>query len=275
MKRFFLATILVLVIVPGTTLHGHQTVWLEGKEVVEQLPDDHGWHKIDRSMTQSRHVTVDVLRWMSERNWVDQIEAGPVAAAERLAKLAQEREEAAPQPSHDVVFVSSRFGPRFHPVLRRWRPHNGVDFAAPRGTPILAVEDATVQYRGWLGAAGRAVVLQHDGYTSHYAHMSRFSRGLRSGDVVSRGDVIGFVGASGRATGHHLHFGIKIDDEWVDPLHDGLKRVEPLEDAAVAVGLERGFLDAMRGIQSSAKTAVNSLGATTPQTVYPYEDNFL
>jgi hypothetical protein len=275
MKRLLLAMMLVALILPSATLADHGTIFIEPREPAPYLPADHPWRGVEHAMTLSRYTAVDALRWMSRRAWATRLEEGPVAAANRLAEIAQEREEAVPQPAHDVVYVSSRFGPRFHPVLHRWRPHNGVDFAAPRGTPIRAVEAGKVTHSGWLGAAGRAVVLEHDGYTSHYAHMSRIARGLRRGDTVEPGEVIGYVGASGRATGHHLHFGIKIDGKWVDPLHDGLERLEPIEDAEIAVGLERGFHETMSGIQTSARSAVESLGVSPPQSVDLYDDNFL
>ncbi len=275
MKRWILAILLISFVLPAATLHGHATIGIEPVEPSPFLQKEHPWRSIESGMMQTRHTTVDVLRWMSERSWAQRMEAGPFKVADRLVEMAQEREEQAPQPAADLVYVSSRFGPRFHPVLHRWRPHRGVDFAAPRGTPILAVQDGTVKHRGWLGAAGRAVVIEHDGFSSHYAHLSRFERGLRNGDEVVKGEVIGYVGASGRATGHHLHFGIKIDGKWVDPLHDGLDRVEPLEDAVVAVGLERGFLDVMRGVQSNAQSAVDALGAEPMHGADIYDDNFL
>lgn len=274
MRRWILAIVLVLLVLPAATLDEHGTLGLEPELSSQPLSHDHPWHQIGHSIGLSRGAAVDGLEWMSRRAWAANLESGPVAVAERLAESARVREREAPQPAHDVVYVSSRFGPRFHPVLHRWRPHNGVDFAAPRGTPILAVADGEVDHSGWLGAAGRAVVIQHGEFSSHYAHMSRVARGLRRGDTVEKGDVIGYVGASGRATGHHLHFGVKVDEEWVDPLHDGLARIEPLEQAALAVEMERGFLEVMQNVHASTTSVLETLGTPT-QGAFLNEEPFL
>lgn len=274
MRRWILVLMLVSLVLPAATLHEHGTIGLVPDVTSEPLPSDHPWRELGNVVNERKSDTFELLDWTSRRAWVSRLEEGPVAAAERLADEARLREASAPQPAHDVVYVSSRFGPRFHPVLKRWRPHNGVDFAAPRGTPIRAVGEGKVEHAGWLGAAGRAVVLQHDGFSSHYAHMSRVARGLRAGETVEEGEVIGYVGASGRTTGHHLHFGIKVDGEWVDPLHDGLPRIEPIEDAELAVEMERGFLEAMQGLQVRARGAIESIGGPMPGAPIE-EDPFL
>jgi murein DD-endopeptidase MepM/ murein hydrolase activator NlpD len=108
---------------------------------------------------------------------------------------------------------------RRHPILRIRRPHLGVDFAAPVGTPVRAVSAGTVSYSGWLAGMGRCVRLDHvRDITSAYAHLSRIAAGVREGATVERGQVIGYVGASGLATGPHLHFEIHRDGTYVDPL---------------------------------------------------------
>jgi murein DD-endopeptidase MepM/ murein hydrolase activator NlpD len=120
--------------------------------------------------------------------------------------------------------ISSRFDPdRYHPVLQRRVPHNGVDYAADTGTPVYAVADAEVTFVGFRGRAGNLVRLRHaHGYETAYAHLSRFARGLASGDRVRQGELIGFVGNTGMSTGPHLHFGMKLRGAWVDPLaHQG------------------------------------------------------
>jgi murein DD-endopeptidase MepM/ murein hydrolase activator NlpD len=108
---------------------------------------------------------------------------------------------------------------RFHPILRRTRPHMGVDYAAPVGTPIWSVANGVVSYVGWMRGYGRLVKIQHaDGYETYYTHMSRFANGLRVGQPVRQKQVIGFVGSSGLATGPHTCFRITKDGNYVDPL---------------------------------------------------------
>jgi murein DD-endopeptidase MepM/ murein hydrolase activator NlpD len=101
--------------------------------------------------------------------------------------------------------ISSGFGRRFHPVLRVHRPHYGVDFAAPVGTPVRAVASGIVAKSGWYGASGRFVKLRHGGgHETGYAHLSRIAPDIRPGTVVSKGETIGYVGRTGQATGPHL-----------------------------------------------------------------------
>jgi len=108
---------------------------------------------------------------------------------------------------------------RFHPILHRTRPHLGVDYAAPIGTPIWSVANGVVSYAGWMNGYGRIVKIQHaDGYESYYTHLSRFANDLHVGQPVQQKQVIGFVGASGLATGPHTCFRITKDGSYVDPL---------------------------------------------------------
>lgn len=114
--------------------------------------------------------------------------------------------------------ISSGFGMRFHPILRSLRMHEGVDYAAPEGTPIVAPSDATVSSVSQQNGYGNVVVLRHSNKLSTlYAHMSRFQPGLQEGSRVKAGDVIGFVGSTGRSTGPHLHMEVLIDGQPVDP----------------------------------------------------------
>ena len=116
--------------------------------------------------------------------------------------------------------ISSPFNPkRMHPVLKRIRPHNGTDFAAPVGTPVHATSHGTADFVGMRGAAGNLVILKHPGnMESYYMHMQRFASGLKQGDRVETFQVIGYVGNTGRSTGPHLHFGVKKGDKWIDPM---------------------------------------------------------
>lgn len=115
--------------------------------------------------------------------------------------------------------ISSPFDPRRrHPILRRIVPHNGIDFAAPSGTPVWAAADGEVTFVGPRGPNGNLVSLRHEnGYESHYAHLSRFAPGLARGAHVRQRQLIGYVGSTGRSTGPHLHFGLKHNGRFIDP----------------------------------------------------------
>jgi murein DD-endopeptidase MepM/ murein hydrolase activator NlpD len=98
-------------------------------------------------------------------------------------------------------------------------PHTGVDFAAPRGTPVRAVGDGVIALADWSGPYGKTVEIQHDStYTTRYAHLEKFADGIRTGTSISKGQVIGYVGSTGRTTGPHLHFELYKDQQYVDPL---------------------------------------------------------
>ena len=120
--------------------------------------------------------------------------------------------------------ISSGFGLRVHPVLNKQKVHNGVDYAAPKGTPIRTTADGTIEFIGRQRGYGKVIVVRHiANFTTIYAHQSRFARGVKKGDFVSMGDTIGYVGSTGTATGNNLHYELRIDDEPVDPLQvDGL-----------------------------------------------------
>lgn len=126
--------------------------------------------------------------------------------------------------------ISSRFSAgRMHPVLGKMRAHKGVDYAAPTGTPIYAAGDAKVEFRGVKNGFGNAVILQHGGqYSTVYGHMSRFAPGLSAGQRVRQGQLIGFVGSTGLATGPHLHYEFRINGQHRDPLTVTLPKPEPL-----------------------------------------------
>lgn len=115
--------------------------------------------------------------------------------------------------------VSSRFNSRrMHPILEQVLPHLGVDYAAPQGTPVRAAGDGGVSFADTRGGYGKLVEIQHpNGYASRYAHLSRFADGLRAGSAVRQGDIIGYVGSTGLATGPHLHYEIRRQGRPVDP----------------------------------------------------------
>ena len=123
-------------------------------------------------------------------------------------------------PVPEYARFTSGFNPRrVHPVTGRVRPHKGVDFAAPMGTPIYAAEEGVIGLRQVSRSFGNFIVISHrDNQLSKYAHLSRFAPDLRVGDVVLRGELIGYMGSTGMSTGSHLHFEIWIDNVAVDPL---------------------------------------------------------
>ncbi len=111
---------------------------------------------------------------------------------------------------------TSMFGPRLDPLNGTWRMHSGVDMAASMGTPIYATADGTVRHAGWHGGYGLLVVVDHPGgIETRYAHMSQV--GARAGQRVRRGELIGYVGSTGRSTGPHLHYETRINGVPVDP----------------------------------------------------------
>ena len=120
-------------------------------------------------------------------------------------------------PLRHIRITSSFSYRRWHPILRRYRPHHGTDFGARRGTPLLAVNAGRVIFSGRMGGYGNVVKIKHDGgYVSLYAHQSR--RRVKKGQYVKKGQVIGYVGSTGRSTGPHLHFGLMKNGRWIDPM---------------------------------------------------------
>jgi len=136
----------------------------------------------------------------------------------------------------DYSRISSHFTTkRFHPVLKRNVPHYGVDFAAPTGTPVRAVADGKVLKAGWYGGNGRFVKVRHDSvYETGYAHLSRIAASMKPGAKVKKGQIIGYVGSTGLATGPHLHFAMYRDAKYIDPLKAELPRSHALDGSALA-----------------------------------------
>ncbi|MDP3110542.1 MAG: M23 family metallopeptidase, partial [Thermodesulfovibrionales bacterium] len=116
--------------------------------------------------------------------------------------------------------ISSGFSSgRFHPILKIYRPHHGLDYAAPTGTPVSAVGDGTINFAGYKGQYGKLVVIRHsNGWKTYYGHLSRINRGIKRGLKVEQGQVIGYVGATGLATGPHLHYEMRVNNKAVNPL---------------------------------------------------------
>ncbi len=121
---------------------------------------------------------------------------------------------------------------RVHPVTHVSRPHNGVDLAGPLGAPVQSIGDGTVQFIGWDGDYGNLVTIQHnDKYSSKYAHLLRFAPGIHKGSHVTRGQLIGYLGQTGNATGPHVHFEVRVYNKPVNPLTAPLPYVETIPTA--------------------------------------------
>lgn len=116
--------------------------------------------------------------------------------------------------------VTSRFSiARFHPLLKLWRAHKGIDYGAPVGTRVRATADGHVEFAGWRGGYGRVVVLRHaNGYSTVYGHLSGFADGIRPGKRVLQGEIVGFVGSTGLATGPHLHYEFRVNGVQRNPM---------------------------------------------------------
>lgn len=164
----------------------------------------------------------------------------------------------------DYGRVSSHFNlRRRHPVLNRIRAHRGTDYAASTGTPIKASGDGRIIYRGWKGGYGNAIIIKHGGgITTLYGHMSRFRSGLSNGSRVKQGQIIGYVGASGLATGPHLHYEFRVNGIHKNPMTVKLPDAAPLPqkyltDFKTSAAAHLARLDTLSTIQL-ASTAADS-----------------
>ena len=132
--------------------------------------------------------------------------------------------------------LSSSFGMRRHPISGYNAMHRGVDFSAPTGTPIIAAGSGTIKKAGWLGSYGRYVQIRHNGtYSTAYAHMSRIAKGITPGTRVQQGQIIGYVGSSGRSTGPHLHYEILVNNRRVNPLTVSLPTGEKIDPSLLDI----------------------------------------
>jgi murein DD-endopeptidase MepM/ murein hydrolase activator NlpD len=149
---------------------------------------------------------------------------------------------------------------RLHPVLGEFRPHYGVDYSAPVGTPVEVTANGIVLSAGWDGGGGNVVRVQHGSdFVTAYLHLSRFAAGIRPGVHVRQGDVIAYTGATGLATGPHLDYRVKYRGDWVDPLSLKGVRDEPLSQIQLA-----SFLTWRDSVRSSMANGVIAAGLTLP-----------
>ncbi len=131
--------------------------------------------------------------------------------------------------------ISSGFGLRRHPFMRNWRAHSGIDFAAPAGTRVRAAGDGVIEFAGPKASYGNLVIVRHRGqYSTAYAHLSRFALGMQRGARVAQGDVVGFVGQTGWATGPHLHYEFRVAGQSRNPYAIAMPAGEPVPAAELA-----------------------------------------
>jgi murein DD-endopeptidase MepM/ murein hydrolase activator NlpD len=162
--------------------------------------------------------------------------------------------------------VSSLFAKaRYHPVLKIWRAHNGVDYVAPVGTPVHATASGRVVWRGRQGSYGNTIVIDHGGtYSTVYAHLSRYRTGLRAGEYVKQGAVIGYIGSTGLATGPHLHYELRVNGWHQNPLTFEFPTGEP-----IPAELRREFLRTARAWISNLDLISGRAVATVSRPAVP------
>ena len=165
----------------------------------------------------------------------------------------------------NYVRVSSPFGYRIHPVTGERLLHTGVDLTAAPGTPVVAAAAGTVQFVGYDSGYGNHVVLRHtQGYTSYYAHLSAFAKGLRVGMQVSEGQSLGAVGETGVATGPHLHFEVRLNNQPTDPL-----KLTSRSSAVPLAGRQRAAFDQLASVALAGLPALPGDFRTAANTPFP------
>lgn len=163
--------------------------------------------------------------------------------------------------------ISSTFGMRQHPIHGRWMGHKGVDYAAPTGTPIHSTADGVVDFAGTQSGYGNVVIIRHsDKYSTLYAHQSRIAEGMRKGTKVAQGQLLGYVGQTGWATGPHLHYEFRINGQPVDPLSVDLpiaRNLEPDEARkfAAAVGPYKQQIEMITQFQNTLSDAMTNVAS--------------
>lgn len=157
----------------------------------------------------------------------------------------------------DGAVLTSRFGKRKHPISGKVNPHRGIDLAAPTGTPVLAAADGTIFYQGEGGSFGNLIKIQHNNHViTSYAHLNGFEPDLSAGMLVEKGQVIGFIGTTGRSSGPHLHYELAVDGQQIDPL--GLTGSQITED------VNRGIEEAVTGVGTLVQQIHQSFTSTEP-----------
>ena len=127
-------------------------------------------------------------------------------------------------PLREHVRINSAYGYRLHPVSGKWAGHQGIDYPAPKGTPIRATAQGKISFIGVQNGYGKVIFIEHDDvYSTVYAHQSRFKEGLRKGVNIEKGQIIGYVGSTGISSGPHLHYELRVNNQPVDPIQEKRK----------------------------------------------------
>ncbi len=196
-------------------------------EILETQPDEAGHQELLYVALRLGGTTRELFRFRTEDGTVDYYDPEGQTGKRFLTR----------RPVQGGGRLASRFGNRVHPIFKSRRMHTGVDLAAKTGTPIYASGDGIVEKAQWVSGYGRYVELKHvNGYETAYGHMSRIADGMKPGTRVRQGQVIGYVGSTGNSTGPHLHFEIKVNGRFVDPLSVKLPR-----DKSLAAQYDEGF----------------------------------
>lgn len=169
--------------------------------------------------------------------------------------------------------ITSRYSNRrFHPILKRYRPHYGVDYGAPTGTPVRVTSSGVVAFAGWDSGGGKMIKVRHpNGYLTAYLHLSRFASGVKSGRRVSQGDTIGYVGSTGLSTGPHLDYRVQRHGKWIDPLSLKSVPAEPIPVDDLETFNE--WRDAMRASLGSGEASPALLALRTELSEPAAEDD--
>ncbi len=165
--------------------------------------------------------------------------------------------------------ISSRFNPkRFHPILKRYRAHLGVDYAAPKGTPVYSAGDGVITFVGVKGGYGKTVIVSHsNGYSTLYAHLNGYSKKAKKGAKVAKGSHIAYVGNTGMSTGPHLHFGLYRDNRAINP-----ESVIKIAKSALAGESKKRFLSLVNELNAQISVATSQNNAPAEQPSEPAMD---
>ena len=174
--------------------------------------------------------------------------------------------------------ISSRFSrARLHPIYKVYRPHLGVDYAAPAGTPVQAVADGVVIFKGWGGGGGNTLKIKHAGnLQSGYLHLRAFAKGIQQGSRVQQGQIIGYVGSTGASTGPHLDFRIWRNGTPIDPLKVPSEPAEPIkpENKSAFVYVRDRIMAELQGDSIPADRIIVQLDSL-PAEAYTLPDSLL
>lgn len=269
--------VLLLVTTFGLAFSQHESLpWLDPLAERTTLEIDHPYYEAGRLMKREGVAVAQLLAPDAQEKHIHTLGSVVVDMAERGGELIQELDSQR-VPRESIVRISSRYGYRIHPVLKKRRLHNGVDFAAPRGTTVRAVADGVITHAGWAGAAGKLVKIKHGEFESGYAHLATIDKNIRVGTRVEAGQTLGGVGSTGRSTGNHLHFTIRKDGRFIDPMKDNLDRIEPLVEVEIIAGVERNIGKMFTALNHSAfeMLALDEVSFEETEFADGFDDNFL